>query len=62
MVFAKEGVPVPVVDMFYQVMVVTVLVLLYGSESWVLSTSGLRILEGYPVLECACHITGMQPE
>ena len=44
--------------MFYQAVVAAVL--LYGSESWVLSAYDLRALEGFHV-ECARRLTGMRP-
>ena len=57
-VIAKESVPPPVAGMFYQAVVAAVL--LYGSESWVLSAYDLRALEGFHV-ECARRLTGMRP-
>ena len=46
-VIAKEEVPPPVAGMFYQAVVAAVL--LYGSESWVISAFNLRALEGFHV-------------
>ena len=45
--------------MFYQGIVASVL--LYGSKTWVLPPSGLKVLEGFNV-EVACHLTGMRPK
>ena len=45
--------------MFYQAVVVAVL--LYGSESWVVSAYDLRALEGFHV-EAARRLTGMRPK
>ena len=58
-ILAKEGVPSPVVCMFYHEVVVVVL--LYVKESLVLPLSVLRTLEGFH-LEYACRITGMHPK
>ena len=44
--------------MFYQAVVAAVL--LYGSESWVISAFDLRALEGFHV-EAARRLTGMRP-
>ena len=57
-VIAKESVPTPVAGMFYQAVVVAVL--LYGSESWVLPKAQLRALEGFHV-ECARRLTRLRP-
>ena len=57
-ILAKEEVPPPVAGMFYQVVVAAVL--LYGSESWVISAFDLRALEGFHV-EAARRLTGMRP-
>jgi hypothetical protein len=38
-----------------------VVVLLYGSESWNLPPSGMRVLEGFHV-EAARRLTGMRPQ
>ena len=46
-IIAKEGLPVPVAGMIYQAVVTTVL--LYCSESWVLSGAQLACLEGFHV-------------
>ena len=48
-----------VADMFYQAVVATVL--LYGSESWVLPPSALKVLEGFHV-EAGRRMTGMRPQ
>ena len=45
--------------MFYQAVVAAVL--LYGSESWVLPPSALKVLEGFHV-EAARRMTGMRPQ
>ena len=45
--------------MFYQAVVAAVL--LYGSESWVVSAYDLRALEGFHV-EAARRLTGMRPK
>ena len=45
--------------MFYQAVVAAVL--LYGSESWVISPYDLRALEGFRV-EAARRLTGMRPK
>jgi len=58
-VIAKENVSAPVAGMFYQAVVIVVL--LYGCESWVLPPSQLRALEGFHV-ECARRLTGMRPK
>ena len=57
-IIAKEEVPAPVAGMFYQVVVAAVL--LYGSESWVISAFDLRALDGFHV-EAARRLTGMRP-
>ena len=44
---AQEAVPAPVAGMFYQAVVAAVL--LYGSESWNLPPSAMRVLEGFHV-------------
>ena len=58
-IIAKEYVPPPVAGMFYQAVVAAVL--LYGSESWVVSAYDLRALEGFHV-EAARRLTGMRPK
>ena len=58
-VLDKEGVPAPVVAMFYQVVVAAVI--LYGSESWCLPSLALEVLEGFHV-EAARRITGMRSQ
>ena len=60
-VIAKESVPAPVAGtvMFYQVVVLAVL--LYGCESWVLPPSQLHALEGFHI-EYARRLTGMRPQ
>jgi hypothetical protein len=57
-VLERESVPPRVAGMFYQAVVASVL--LYGSESWVVSPSALRELEGFHV-EAARRLTGMRP-
>ena len=57
-VIAKECVPPPVAGMFYQAVVAAVL--LYGSETWVVSAYDLRALEDFHV-EVARRLTGMRP-
>ena len=57
-IIAKECVPPPVAGMFYQAVVAAVL--LYGSETWVVSSYDLRALEGFHV-ESARRLTGMRP-
>ena len=57
-VLEKECVPAPVGGMFYQAVVVAVL--LYGSESWCLPSSALDILEGFHV-EATRRITRIRP-
>ena len=57
-VLEKECVPAPVDSMFYQAVVVVVL--LYGSKSWCLPSSALDVLEGFHV-EAARRITRMRP-
>ena len=57
-VLERESVPPRVAGMFYQVVVASVL--LYGSESWVVSPSALRELDGFHV-EAARRLTGMRP-
>ena len=54
-IIAKEEVPPPVAGMFYQAVVAAVL--LYGSESWVISAFELRALDGFHV-EAARRLTG----
>ena len=54
----KEEVPPRVAGMFYQA--VLVFVLLYGSEKWVVSSHDARALEGFNV-KCCRRITGMRP-
>ena len=49
----------PVAGMFYQAVVAAVL--LYGSESWVISAYDLRALDGFHV-EAARRLTGMRPK
>ena len=55
----RQEVPTPVSGMFYQAVVMTIL--LYGSESQVLSPSGVRVLEGSHV-EATHLMTGMHPQ
>ena len=43
----RQKVPALVAGMFYQAVVAAVL--LYGSESWVLPPSALKVLEGFHV-------------
>ena len=50
--------PPRVAGMYYQALVASVL--LYGSESWVVSPAALRELEGFHV-EAARRLTGMRP-
>ena len=50
--------PPRVAGMFYQAVVASVL--LYGSESWVVSPTALRELEGFHV-EAARRLTGLRP-
>ena len=57
-IIAKESAPAPVAGMFYQTIVVVVL--LYECESWVLPPSQLRALEGFHA-ECARRLAGMRP-
>ena len=57
-VIAKDSVPTPIANMFYQAVVAVVL--LYGSETWVTSPHELRAMEGFHV-EAARRITGMRP-
>ena len=54
----RESVPSRVAGMYYQAVVASVL--LYGSESWVVSPAALRELEGFHV-EAARRLTGMRP-
>merc|ERR1712086_342394 len=55
----RQEVPAPVAGMFYQAVVAAVL--LYGSESWVLPPSALKVLEGFHV-EASRRMTGMLPQ
>ena len=48
---------IPVAGMFYQAIVVAVL--LYGAESWILPDAQLAPLEDFHV-ECARRLTGMR--
>ena len=57
-IIAKEGVPAPVAGMFYQAVVAVVL--LYGSETWVVSSHDRRALDGFHV-EAARRLFGMRP-
>jgi len=57
-VLEKEEVPPRVAGMYYLAVVVSVL--LYGSESWVVSPAVLKELEGFHV-EAARRLTGMRP-
>ena len=57
-IIAKEDIPPAVAGMFYQAVVAAVL--LYGSESWVISAFDLRALNGFHV-EAARRFTGMRP-
>ena len=54
----RDSVPARVAGMYYQAVIASVL--LYGSESWVVSPSTLRELEGFHV-EAARRLTGMRP-
>ena len=54
----RQEVPPPVAGMFYQAVVAAVL--LYGSESWVLPPSTLKVLECLHV-EAARRMTDMRP-
>ena len=58
-VLDKDRVPAPVGSMFYQAVIVAVL--LYGLELWCLSSLALDVLEGFHV-EAAGWITGMRPK
>jgi hypothetical protein len=58
-ILTREEVPTPMAGMFYQA--VAAAVLLYGSKSWVLPPSGLKVLEGFHV-EAARRMTGMRPQ
>ena len=58
-ILTRQEVPAPVAGMFYQAVVATVL--LYGSESWVLPPSALKVLEGFHV-EATRRMTGMRPQ
>ena len=57
-VLEREPVPPRVARMFYQAVIASVL--LYGSESWVVSPSTLRELEGFH-MEAVRRLTGMRP-
>ena len=57
-VLEKDCVPAPVGGMFYQAVVVAVL--LYSSKLWCLPSSALDVLEGFHV-EAARRITRMRP-
>lgn len=57
-ILAKEEIPAPVSSMFYQEVVVAVL--LCGSESWCLPPSAFHKLEGFH-WEAARRFTGMRP-
>ena len=57
-VLERDSVPPCMAGMFYQAVVASVL--LYGSESWVVSPSALRELSGFHV-ETARRLTGMHP-
>ena len=57
-VLEKEEVSSAVAGMFYQGIVASVL--LYGSETWALPPSGMKVLEGFHV-EAARRLTGMKP-
>ena len=58
-VIAKDSVPAPIAGMFFRVVVESVL--LYGSETWSLSPTALRCLDGFQV-EAARRFTGMLPK
>ena len=58
-VLERESVTPHVAGIFYQAVVASVL--LYGSESWVVSPSALRELEGFHV-EFVRRLTGMRPQ
>ena len=57
-VLERDSVPPRVAGMFYQAVMASAL--LYGSESWVVSPSALRGLEGFHV-EAARRLAGMRP-
>merc|ERR1711966_551760 len=54
----RDSVPARVAGMYYQAVIASVL--LYGSESWVVSPSTLRELKGFHV-EAARRLAGMRP-
>ena len=58
-VLEKEEMPPGVAGMFYQAVVASML--LYGSESWVVSPAVMRKLEGFHV-EATWRLTGMRPQ
>jgi hypothetical protein len=58
-ILTRKEVRAPVSGMCYQAVVAVVL--LYGSESWVLPPTGLRVLEGFHV-EATRRMTGMRPQ
>ena len=58
-ILTRQEVHAPVAGMFYQAVVAAVL--LYGSKSWVLSPSALKVLEGFHV-KASRQMTGMRPQ
>jgi len=58
-IIAKDSVPATIAGMFFRVVVESVL--LYGSETWSLSPTALRCLDGFQV-EAARRFTGMLPK
>ena len=58
-ILRTEEIPAPVAGMFYQA--VTAAVLLYGSESWCLPPSALKVLEGFHTV-ASRRLTGMMPK
>ena len=57
-VLCAENTPPRVCDMFYRSTVQAVL--LYGSETWVMSPASLRMLGGFHI-HCARRMTGLMP-
>ena len=58
-IIARDSVPATIAGMFFRVVVESVL--LYGSETWSLSPTALRCLDGFQV-EAARRFTGMLPK
>ena len=58
-VLEKRGAAPKAAGMFYQGIVVSVL--LYGSKTWFLPPSGLKVLEGFNI-EAARRLTNMRPK